>query len=316
MPNYNSYAVPRLALREAILEYPLTQPGFIGVQLFPITPVMEKAGKVTVITRESITRARDVKRAVRSASNRDTYEGEDMAYQTEGYSHEELLDDEERAQYANDFDAELTTAQVTYDVLLREQEKRIAAVVQNTTTFTGAPLYTDRSGTPWATVGTDIIGHVDAAKDKVRTNCGVEADTLVISRATLPSLKNNTAILERVKYVARATEAEIVNGLADLFGLKRVLIGGAVKNTALEGAGYSGADVWSGTYAMICKSAVTKSLKEPGIGRTLLWTRLTPDNVMVDSYREEQTISTVFRVRQHTQEKLIDSAYGHLLKVA
>ena len=54
---------------------------------------------------------------------------------------------------------------------------------------------------------------------------------------------------------------------------------------------------------------------QPAIGRTFLWVADCPENVMVESYRDEPVRSDVIRSRQFTDEILIDAYFGHLLKV-
>ena len=54
---------------------------------------------------------------------------------------------------------------------------------------------------------------------------------------------------------------------------------------------------------------------QPSLGRTFLWANDSPENVMVEQYRDESIRSDVFRSRQHTDELLLDKYFGHLLKV-
>ena len=323
MPSYSgSYATPRLDLGRAMWEYMIGANSFIGAgavgaAVLPIFETMKKAASFSKITRESILRSRNVKRAPRAAYSRDEYEAKDQAYSCEERGHEQPLDDGERELYASDFDAELAAARIAGNVVLTEQERDVSAMVFNTTTWTGAPLYTDRSGTPWATVSTDIIGHVLAAKEKVRANTGIKANALVISEAVLATcLKANTAIKAAIQYTSIPTEENVLRALSGLLGLKYILVGDAVRNSAKEGQAFVGADVWSATYAMIARIAESNDLTEPCIGRTLLWSADSPDNATAEEYREEQTRSNIFRVRQHVDEVVFDANYGHLLKIA
>ncbi len=317
MPNYSgSYATPRLDLGKAMWEYMLGSQQFMGTRILPIFKTMKKSASFSKITRDSILRSRTVKRAPRSAYSRDTYDAKDQAFVCEERGHEQPLDDVERSLYASDFDAESAAARIAAQVVLQEQERDIAAQIFNTTTWTGATLYTDVSGTPWATAATDIIGQVDAAKDKVRVNSGMNANALIISKSQVTSLKKNTAIKDAIRYTAIPTEDQIIDALRGLFGLKYILIGDLIKNTAKEGQAFVGADMWSATYAMIARVCETEDLTEPGLGRTMLWAEDSADNATVEEYREEQTRSTVYRARHHADEVVFDANFGHLLKVA
>lgn len=317
MPNYSgTYATPRLDLGRAMWEYMLGSQSFIGTRVLPIFSTMKKEASFSKITRESILRSRNVKRAPRSAYSRDTYDAKDQTFNCEERGHEQPLDDTERSLYASDFDAESAAAKIAAQVVLQEQEKDIADMIFNTTTWTGAALYTDRSAAPWLTASSDIIGHVDAAKDKVRIGSGMRANALIISYGVLTGLKANTAIKDAIKYTAIPTEDQIIAALSGLFGLRHIIVGDHVKNSAKEGQAFSGADIWSATYAMIARVCETQDLTEPGIGRTMLWAEESPSNATVEEYREEQTRSWVYRARHHADEVVFDANYGHLLKIA
>lgn len=314
MPHAASYTRPRLDLGEALLQFPLTQPGFIGLEILPVFGTAKKTATFTAITRETITATRDTTRKARAAYARDDHETEDQNFTCKEYGFEQALDDSERELYATDYDAEMVAAQIARDVLLREQEKRIASAIFNTTTWTGAALYTDVS-TDWDSSSGTIVADVMSAKEKVRQNCGLPANTVIFSAAHIPSLMKNTDLIARISYNQVMTAGAVMSVLPALFGVDRVLIGGSVKNSSDEGVAYSGADIWSDDYCWVGVTARTNSLAEPCVGRTFLWTADSPDNAMIEEYREEQTRSSIFRARQHTDEKVIDEYFGHLLLI-
>ena len=50
-----------------------------------------------------------------------------------------------------------------------------------------------------------------------------------------------------------------------------------------------------------------EDVTEPGIGRTFLWTEDSPENPIVEEYREEKKRSDVFRVRHNVDEAYLES---------
>jgi hypothetical protein len=129
-------------------------------------------------------------------------------------------------------------------------------------------------------------------------------------------LLDNTGIKDSIKYVARLTEAEILNALADILGLKKIVVGKAIYNSAKEGQTFVSADIWNDDYAMVGVVAEDgQNLIQPSVGRTFLWVSDSPDNATVESYRDEKHRSDIFRVRQNVDEKVIDKYFAHLLKV-
>ena len=319
MPDYKgSYATPRLDLGVALMEFIDTQIDFIGTRVCPIFKSGLKAAIYSAITRESLAMDGDTKRGPRGNYNRGTFGAKDKSFNCLEHGWEQPLSDDERALYQNDFSAELATVKTAQGVVLRAQEKRIADKLFNTSTFTGANLFTDYSSSgPWATTTTDIKAQIVAVKAKIRQNCGMLPNALILSYTNIERLKNNSNLKDAVKYTARATDQELANALADYLGLKYIIVGNAIRNTAKEGKDFAGADIWSSLYAMLAIIAQDgQDLSQPAIGRTFLWTADSPDNIFAEQYRDEEIRSDVYRVRQQTDENVIDPYFGHLLKVA
>ena len=309
-------AKPRLELGAAVMEFVEQEDEFIGTKALPIFGTRKQKAVFPAITRASITRNADTKRAARGDYNRDGFEAKDKEYSCVEYGLEGALDDTERALYQTEFNAELTTVKTITRRLQQAQEKRVANLLFNTSTFAGSSLYTNYDSTPWDDITTDVIAQVRAAKEKVRRNCGMMPNTLIMSTTNMDRLKANSAIIDRIKYTARPTDAEVTRALADLLGIKNILEGKAVHNTKLEGSsGFEGADIWSDDYAMVAVIADGQDLSLPGIGRTFLWQEDSPDNAVVEQYREEKKRCDVFRVRHYVDENIIDPYFGHLMKV-
>ncbi len=314
-----SLATPRLDLAVAMEEYLVDQGKFIALDLFPTFETQKKTATVSVITRESMTVDEAQERAPGTDYARGTTGAKDITFNCTEKAIEHPVDDVQREVYANSFSADMVASKAGVNKVLIKQERSIAAKVFNEATFTaGNNTFTDVSATPWATAASDIKGHVDAAKDAVRLNCGIEPDTMTIGPVLFRYIKNNTALIDSVKYTARVTDAELVNALADYFGLRRVLVGKASYNSANPGQAFSGSDIWQPTHALLSVSPelAADDLSEATLGRTFLWTEDSPENVTIETYREEQKRSTIYRVRQHTDEFLVDAFFGHLLKVA
>ena len=314
--NSGTRSTPRLDLGAAVMEFIDQQKTFIGLQVAPIFKSPLKKAIFNAITRECLTKDVDTKRAMRGNYNREGIITEEKSFDCEEHGLEGALDDGERKLYANDFDGELVTTQQIMGLLLLAQEKRHAANLLNTTTFAGSALYTDVSGTPWDAVGSDAIGQVKAGREKVRQNCGIDVVSLICSKTNIDRLLLNTAIKAAIAGVKVVTEAEILAQLAAILGVESIFTGKAIRNTANKGKAFSGADVWSDDYALLAVVAKNaENLQEPAIARTILWTEDSPENTVVEQYREESKKSDIFRVRHHVDELIIDPYFGHMLKV-
>lgn len=309
-----SYTTPRLDLGQALTEFDYAGAGFIGRRVMPVTPVAKKEGVFTALTRESITRPRNVKRAAKGAYNRDDHELVEISYSCQEYGHEQPVDDVERATYASDYDADRTASELARYILMIEEEKRIADALFNTTTFTGTPLFSNVSSAPWDTAGSDVIGAVEDAKAIVAKNCGLMPNCMVLGYDQMVNLKTNTGIIGKLQYTMALMNDTIERLLGNLFGIENVIVGKAVKGAHNEGETFSSSFIWGDDYCWIGVIPTGSNLTTPGCGRLLSWTG-DGGEFTVEQYREEQTRSDIFRVRQHVQEKIVDPYFGHLLQI-
>jgi hypothetical protein len=310
-----TYGVPRADLGVALQEYVDSLDKYIGTQILPITPVDVEGGTYSAVVRETLTARADTKRGDVSKYNRVGLKTEDVTFACVEHGLEGQVGQKQRRRYMNDFDAEMNVAKKIMYTLLREQEIRISTLLFDTAVWTGASLYLDVS-TDWDNVAATVIADVAAAKAKVFANTGMEANSLVISRNMYNNLLVNTQIVGRIQYAQVATETFVKNALANILGLEQILVGSGVYNTSPEGGtAYSGSPIWSDTYAMVAYVPADSDPSMPSVGRTFLWTEDSPTNMVTESYEEQQTRSTVVRVRQNTNEKVIDPYFGFLLKI-
>lgn len=314
--NYSgSYAAPRLDLGVAFMEHQADLKEFIGSKVLPFFRTPKRAATYSAITRETLLQDAAALREARGNYNRVSLGAKDKTFACEEFGLEQVVDDVERALYQSDFDAEDAATKVTARALMLQYEKRVAAAVFNTTTWTGASLFTDVSAAPWDTAGSAVIGAVIAAKEKVRTLTGIVPDSMVIAESQVQNLLKNTEIKNQFPGAPLITLEMLRSALGSIFGLQKLIVGGAVRNSAIEGQAYVGADVWSDDYTLICKTANEgDGLDTPCIGRTFLWTQDSED-LTVEMYREEQSRGDVVRVRHHLDEVIIDASFGHLLKI-
>ena len=317
MINQATRSVPREDLGVAFHEYDPSAEGFIANEALPPSPVGKKAATMGVITRENLKRA-DSTHANGAAFGRVTLISEDKSYACVDHGLEGQLTDEDRATYETDYDAEYETVQSVTRKMYIEREIRVAAAMFNTTTWdsSDADLYTNNSASPWDTAGTGIIGQVRAAKEKVRANTGVPADSMIIGEATMNNMLNNTEIKAKFPGATVITEAMLRGQMGAILGIQNLLVGQACYNTADEGQDASMGDVWPDDYAMVAALGTEgMPMTEPQLGRTILWEQYIADIEYVESYREEQNKSDIIRVEQSIDEKVFDKYFGHLMLI-
>ena len=306
-------SVPREDLGVAFHEYDPAADGLVADIALPPVPVAKKAATMGIITRENLKRA-DSNHANGAAFNRVTVISEDKSYVCKDHGLEGQLTDEDRATYATDYDAEYETVQVVTRKMFIEREIRVKDAMFNTTTFTGAALYKDYSAAPWDTAASAVIAQIGFAKNKVRLNTGVMPDTLLIGQGALENLLAADDIIARFPGAPLITREMLQNALVAIFGLQNLVVGWAGYDSAAEGQDWSGAEIWADDYALVYKRH-TGGRATPGLGRIVEWTGVDNGIGQVKEYREEQTESDVFRVRDFSKEWIFDEYFGFLLKI-
>lgn len=230
--------------------------------------------------------------------------GEDTFFcRTRG--HEETVDDDERDLYSFAFDADAAAMGRVANVLMINHELRVHTLATSSAVPTSTP------STKWDASSPTIFADVDVAREAIHDGIGVDANLMVIGRDVFNVLKNNSDVLDRIKYVQRGVTTEDI--LASLFGVNSLIVAGIVRNTAQEGQAIAAAKIW-GEDVVLAHINGSQDLKAPTFMRTFSWTdRSGPDGVMVESYREDKISSDTHRAKQATEEKIVSAAAGYYI---
>lgn len=290
-----------------------SQQGFIGLSLLPVFETVLQAGQYPKIPLEAILKVKDGTRSPRGNYDRDDYKFEMGNYSCQDRGFEEPLDDTERAMYATLFDAEVVAVQRAVNKVLRSQELRIAAKLFNTSNLS----YTNIS-TEWSTAASATpLANVVAGKNSMRASSGLLPNKIAMGWTAFNNVLLTAEIKDALKYTSPIELGGLENQrrmLASYFGVSEILVGGAVKDTAGKGKATSIADIWDDEYVLLARVAENvKDLKEPALGRTFLWIEDSPDILVTESYREEQTRSDIYRVRHNVAEEFVFAGAGYLL---
>jgi len=152
----------------------------------------------------------------------------------------------------------------------------------------------------------------------VRSGTGAKANALIVGEASVQNLIANTAIQARFPSDVLLTVDLLRSQMAALFGLRKLIVGDAVYNTADEGQTFSGSDIWPDDYAMVARVAEGSGspITTPCIGRTLRWQDMV-NNVAgaPEQYHEIQTKSEIYRMEDYLQENVFDAYFGHLMTI-
>jgi hypothetical protein len=303
-------------LAMAELDLAASREGFIGKQVFPISFVGLQAASPGKIPIEALLAEADTQRSAGSGYARSNFKFATWSYATQEHGKEEVVDDRQAAMYRNEVDALMYAVERSRDVVLRNFERRVAAAVFDSATWTGAAL-TTAVATEWSTKATAApIDNVLAAAAKVRLNCGMTPNTLILGWTAWQNLRECAQILDRIRYggapsldVSKVGQAAV----AQILGLNQILVGGAVKNSANPGQTASLADCWDDEYAMVAYIDPSPDLARPTLGKTIIWTEEGSPDGIVETYRDETVRGEVVRFRWDSDEVVMYAECGHLL---
>ncbi len=311
---------PKPELAGAFREFDLQGQKMIASLVLGPIGLLVQQGTFTMLTREAATRLRNLARAPGTTYPRRDIAADSQTYKCVGYGQEIPIPKENMKYYDNVFSADMVAAEQVFADLIRALEYRVALAVMNTTTWTGAALFTDNSaaGTnePWDAAATNIIAHVRAAVLKVLMVTGVMPNALICNTTNIDRMINtNTAIQAKFAASAIVTRKLKLDNLAQVIGIDRVIEGQAVYNSASEGQDFAGGEIWGDDYVMVAKVAVTSNPLEPCIGRVIYWKQMVKNLVEMAQYYENQTKSNITQGDMYTDEKIIDKYMGHLIRV-
>ncbi len=281
--------------------------GFVGGKMLPFLSFPRAAGQfMRTEIADTLQPLQDDKRAADGSYNSsngtfvpDTYNCVDRGW-------EEAVDELEKERFAELFPAELMATERTYDMVLRNHEKRaIAAAFSGVSTAGAAAVWTNHAAaTP--------IADVTAALIKVRNvQCGAVPNRMVLDWETFQHLKQCTEIVERIKYdgmddpkMAALTASKI----AECLGVQEIVVAGGLQNgapvnkTASLSALFDKTKVWLG---VVNEGQNTREIQ---FGRTIMWDRLSggEGKPIIETYPAPNRDSTVIRSKFSVHEKVIN----------
>ncbi len=311
---------PKPELAGAFREFDLQGQKMIASQVLGPIGLPKQQGTITMLTREAMTRLRQLTRAPGTTYPRRDIAADSQTYKCEGYGQEIPMPVEHLKNYDTVFNADMVAAEQAFADLIRSLEYRVSLAVMNISTWSGAALFTDWSAAdgnkPWDAAASDIIGHIRAAMLKVLMVTGVMPNALICNTTNIDRMINtNTAIQAKFAASAIVTRKLKLDNLAQVLGIDRVIEGQAVYNTASDGQDFTGGEIWGDDYVMVAKVAVTSNPLEPCIGRIIYWKQMVKNLVEMAQYYENQTKSNITQADMYTDEKIIDKYMGHLVRV-
>jgi hypothetical protein len=291
---------------------------FIGYRVAPVVEVSLASDNPGKIPLKELLQDQIVTRAADGSYHRSGFKFDKWSYATEEYGHEVPIDRRLRNMYARLIDSEVVATGRAVDIVTRAAEIRVATLLFNATTWTGATL-TTAVGIEWSTIATAVpITNVAAAKKIVRDGSGLDPNALILNLEVFENLRRCAQIIDRIESAGAGTATKAADITAEMlarcFDLDEVIVAGGFRNTANPGQAASLSRIWSGEYAMLARIGRTSDVQEACVARTFHWGEDGSQvGGLIERYYSDEVRADVVRCRHDVDELVMYTAAAHLL---
>jgi len=283
---------------------------FVGRRLFPTFYSGLQSASFYVFDRVNMLDfPTDIQRAPGAAYSQSQMRISGDSYSCNDYGHVVPIDDVERKKYATFFDADKSAVLRSMNIVMKNHELRVKNLVFGGTVPT-APV-----SVSWADYqSSNPVLDVDAAKELVRKQIGLEVNMITVNRDVFNALKRHPKLIDLIKYTQTGILTEDL--LAAVFGVPagNFIVAGTLQNNAAEGQTEDPNNLW-GPNMILAHTEASQDLQAPNFGRTFNWTEMTGNaEVAVDSYRMPDRYSDFHAAKHFVSEKLVGPEAGYILQ--
>jgi hypothetical protein len=286
---------------------------FIAEKLFPIIPVKKDAAQIATYRRDNMRITKTLRAPGVPANKVDHRVSIGDHYSLEEHALSEDVADELKENADIPIRPEMDAAENITEKLWLTKEKAVADVVRDTgimtqnTTLSGTDQWSDYANS-------DPFDDVKTAITTIRSGSGKIANTMVIGFDVYQTLLQHPAVQEKIKFVMVTSPDQIKVRLAELFGIKTLLVGQAQYEAGNEGQADSATltDIWVED-CIICYVDSNPGLKSRSLGMTY---QKTGKKRSIDKWYEIANKATTIRCTDKYDQKLIDAKCGYLINDA
>ena len=284
----------------------------IGMNLFPSVSVVPRGGKIVRFGKEAFM-TYNSGRAPGAATKRIQIGYSSGSYALESFSLEGLVPYElmQEAAAVPHIDLGSGAVRTVQDIIALRLEQAQAALATNAATYAVANKTTLSGTSQWSdfTSGvSDPVKDIEAAKEAIRAAVGKRPNTVVMGAVVASKLRQHPKIIDRIKYTGRDVPTPEL--LAQLFGVRQVLVGDAVQAT--DAGAFS--DVW-GKFVVVAYTEMGSlaDLGRPSYGYTY---RLGGYPIVEQPYQDRNAKSWIYPVTDEVAPVIAGADAGYLISAA
>lgn len=281
---------------------------YIAEQVLPVIKSKKKTGKYYQYDKSKFRKVHSLRGMGANTSEVGYGISQSSAYVIKEHALKELVPDELKDQAEAPLTPEMDATENVTEKLLVEKEYDLATYMKDTSNLTNN---TTLSGTDqWSDfANSDPISDIRTGKQSVHSNIFKDPNVLVLGKEVYDKLVDHPDIIDRIKYtrLGEATPAL----LARLFGVDKVLVGGAGYESATEGQTSSMSYIW-GKYAWLLYVEPKPAIKRVSFGYHF---QLKSPR-MVDKWYNKDKKGTYVRVTDSYTREIVSVGCAYLIKNA
>lgn len=310
-PNSTSYDRPDIGQSVVEFDVAAAEAGLIGLEVAPPFNAAEQSGTFPRVPLEATLEELETKRNSKGGYAESDWEFEQDSFATVEHGAVERIDDRQAAIYAYALDYEVICAKRARWKVLAKLEREIKTAAEAAGSSAAVTV-------PWSQAQTaDPVADVLTAVDSFKAASGYLPNAAWLTDKCVRKLALCAAIRDQVKFSGLddpklmtdpAKRGPFLRALADLFGLPKLMVASAVRNTANKNQTFSLSQIWTDATFGLIKVASSADLEEPCALRTFVWDG---DGAGVggtfETFRDEGKRSDMMRFRHERQVKTIHS---------
>lgn len=303
------------ALSQMSVAYIQNANNFVARRMMPVLPVQYRSDKYFVYDQGDFLRDEAQMRAAGTESAGSEYALTTATYTAQRYALHKDIADEIRFNADPAIDPERDAVEFLAQKMLIHEDRKFAQDFMTTGVWGSDKQGAGNDFASWTVTTTDIIAQVDAWGDIIQKATGNRPNKLLLSREVYAVVKNNSTILESIKYTQ--TGVLTPDLLAGLLGVDEVIVADGIYNSSAAGAAASykfavGEDAGVTKSGLLAYVNPTPSLLQPSAGYTFSWNPYADaaGGAIIKSFYMDQLASDRVEAEMYWDQKLVSSSCG------
>ncbi len=302
------------ALGEMSIQFYLEPSEYLGPSILPVVTVPRQSDVYRIWDKDYWFKIPDTNRAPATAANVVETGVSSATFYCKNHALAEPIAYEYLSNADEALEMEESTGRHLMQLMMLAQENRIAALlttaanVGSGNALTGTAQWSDRANS-------DPVSDVTTGRLWIHKETSIRPSTMVVGQEVHDSLLLHPDMIDRIKGVQVANQANIEANLAGFFGTQRYFVGGTVKQNAAEGLPTSASSmtfIW-GKNVSLFHAAARPGRNTPSGVYAFRWKPAGFTDFVVETKDDDNIKARIKRINMFQDEKITAKELTYLL---